>query len=331
MTRRKPAPTTTVEAIAAQPGRGRDASRPTGIPRKGLLDVAMRMKDDILEDNLMLIAAGVAFYGILAIFPAITALMSVAGLLYRPDELVSVFEGAAAVVPPDVSRILLEQAQSVAGSGDGGLTLGLALGFSLAMWSASTGVASLVQGLNVAYDERETRSFVFLRLRMLGMTIAIMLGLIIAAALIVAVPIILSFMVINPRVELLVKLVAYVPLALIFVGGVTALYRWGPDRERAKWRWLTPGAIAASILWLIASMGFSFYVQNFGSYNETFGSIAGVIVLLMWLWLSALVILLGAELNAELEAQTARDTTVGPREPMGHRGAVKADELGNVR
>lgn len=324
-------PESTIEAIAAQPGRGRDAHGPIGIPRRGLLDVAARMKDDILEDNLLLIAAGVAFYGILAIFPAITALMSVAGLLYRPEEVVSVLEGAAAIVPPDVSRILLTQAQSVAGTGDSGLTLGLVLGFSLAMWSASTGVASLVQGLNVAYDEKETRSFVFLRLRMLGLTIAIMLGLIVAAALIVAVPVVLSFMVINPRVELVVKLVAYIPLALIFIGGVMALYRWGPDRERAKWRWLVPGALAASVLWLIASMAFSFYVQTIGSYNETFGSVAGVIVLLMWLWLSAFVILLGAELNAELEAQTARDSTTGPREPMGHRGAVKADELGDVR
>ena len=323
-------PETTVEAIAAQPGRGRDASHPLAIPRRGLIDVAMRMKQGLLEDNLMLIAAGVAFYGILAIFPAITALMSVAGLIYRPEDLVSVFQGASAVVPPDVSRILLEQAQSVAGTDESGLTLGLAVGFSLAMWSASTGVASLVQGLNMAYDEKETRTFVWLRLRVLGMTIAVMFGLIVAAALIVAVPILLSFMVINPRVELLVKLVAYIPLALIFVGGVTALYRWGPDRERAKWRWLTPGAMLASVLWLLASMGFSVYVQTFGSYNETFGSIAGVIVLLMWLWISALVILLGAELNAELEAQTARDTTTGPREPMGYRGAVKADELGHV-
>lgn len=328
---KRDAPETTLEAIAAQPGRGRDAQGPTGIPRRGLLDVAARLKTQIAEDNLALIAAGVAFYGLLAVFPAITALMSVAGLVYSPAELVSVLEGASSIVPPDVSRILLEQAQSVAGSDEGGLTLGVLLGFSLAMWSASSGVASLVQGLNVAYDERETRGFVWLRLRVLGMTIAIMLGLILAAALIVAVPVVLAFMVFSPQIELMVQLLAYIPLAVIFIGGVVALYRWGPDRARAKWRWLTPGALVASVLWLVASIGFSIYVQQFGSYNETFGSIAGVIVLLMWLWLSAFVILLGAELNAELEAQTARDTTTGQREPMGHRGAVKADELGDVR
>lgn len=321
---------TTVEAVAAQPGRGRDAARPRDIPRRGLWDVAKRLKDEISADNLALIAAGVAFYGLLAVFPAITALMAVTGLLYEPGELVSVLEGAAAVVPPDVSRILLDQARSVAGGDGGGLSLGVVLGLSLALWSASSGVGSLVQGLNVAYDETETRGFVALRLRTLGMTIAIMFGLIVATSLIVAVPIALAVQTLPPALERGVQIVSYVPLALIFVGGVSALYRWGPDRARARWRWLTPGAVAASALWLVASVGFSIYVQTFGSYNETFGSIAGAIVLLMWLWLSAFVILLGAELNSELEAQTARDTTTGPREPMGHRGAVKADELGHV-
>ncbi|CTQ48827.1 YihY/virulence factor BrkB family protein [Jannaschia donghaensis] len=321
---------TTAEAVEAQPGRGRDATGPTKIPKKGLKDVLWRLKDEISNDNLFLVAAGVAFYGLLAIFPAITALMSVAGLLYRPEELVSVLEGASRVVPPDVSRILLEQAQSVAGSDEGGLTLGLALGFGLALWSASSGVGSLIQGLNVAYDEEETRSFVWLKLRTIAMTIAMIIGLIVAAALIVLVPIALDFVAFTPGIEMLIQLVAYVPLALIFIGGVSALYRWGPDRSKAEWKWLTPGALVSSVLWLIASVGFSVYVQAFGSYNETFGSIGGVIVLLMWLWISAIVILLGAELNSELEAQTARDTTTGEREPMGHRGAVKADELGDV-
>ena len=319
------------EAVEREPGRGRDAASPGEIPRKGLLDALWRIKNDVLSENMPLIAAGVAFYGLLAIFPAITALMAIAGLVYKPVELVNVFRGASAVVPPDVSDILINQAQAVASADQGGLTFGVVLGVSLAFWSASTGVGSLVQGLNVAYGERETRSFVWLRLRTLAMTVAMMVGLIVAAALIVVVPIVLAFAVISPQLATLVQLVAYVPLALIFILGVTALYRWGPDRKRAKWRWLSPGAIFASVLWLFASIGFSIYVQTFGSYNETFGSLGGVIVLLMWLWISALVVLLGAKLNAELEAQTARDTTIGPREPMGFRGAVKADRLGDAR
>ena len=321
-------PLTTAEADAEQPGRGRDAGRPMAIPTKGWKDIAWRLKSEISSDNVGLIAAGIAFYGLLAIFPAITALMALAGLLYQPEELVAALEGVGKVVPPDVSEILLTQAQSVAGGQDAGLTFGLILGIALALWSASAGVGSLIQGLNVAYDEQETRGFIRLKLMTLAMTISMILGVLIAAMLIIVVPIVLAFVTIAPGMETLVQILAYVPMALIFVSGVVILYRWGPDRSPAKLRWLTPGAIAASLLWVVASIGFSIYVQNFGSYNETFGSIAGVIVLLMWMWLSAYVVLLGAELNSEIEAQTARDTTTGAREPMGHRGAKKADELG---
>ncbi|WP_179380816.1 YihY/virulence factor BrkB family protein [Jannaschia marina] len=324
-------PVTTADAIAVEPGRGRDAATPTGVPKAGLLDVGARLKDRIASDRLLLIAAGVAFYGLLAVFPAITALMSLTGLLYQPAEVVAVLEGAARVVPPDVSRILLDQARDVTGGDQSGLTLGLVFGLGLALWSASAGEGSLVQGLNVAYGEEETRGFVALKLRTIAMTLAMIVGLILSAMLIVAVPVALSIVAFTPGLERLIQLVAYVPLALIFIGGLMAFYRWGPDRARAQWRWLWPGALLASGLWLVASIGFSLYVQTFGSYNETFGSIGGVIVLLTWMWLSAFVILLGAEINAELEAQTARDTTTGTREPLGHRGATKADELGDVR
>ena len=316
---------------ARETGRGRKATSPTAIPRRGWLDIAFRVKDEVVRDHIALVSAGIAFYGLLAVFPAITALMALTGLIYAPGELVAAMQGLTAVVPPDVSRILLEQAQSVADTQEGGLTLGLVLGLGLALWSASTGVGSLIEGLNVAYDEEETRGFIRLRLMTLGMTLAMIFGIIVAGLLIVAVPVALAFVPLAPGVETAIQLLAYLPMALLFVGGVVAFYRWAPDRARAKWRWLTPGAILSSVLWLVASVGFSIYVQNFGSYNETFGSIAGVIVLLMWMWLSAFVVLLGAELNSEIEAQTARDSTIGPSVAMGERGAVKADELGRAR
>lgn len=318
-------------ANAGQPGRGRNAGSPLRIPARGWLDILWRIKDMVLRDHIALIAAGIAFYGLLAVFPAITALMAFAGLLYAPSELVSALQGLTAVVPAEVGRILLDQAQSVASTQDGGLTLGLILGLSLALWSASTGVGSLIEGLNIAYGEEETRSFVKLRLITLAMTLSMIFGFIVAGILIVAVPVALAFLPVAPGMATAIKIVAYLPMTMVFVGGVVAFYRWAPDRARAKWRWLTPGAVLSSMLWLIASVGFSLYVQNFGSYNETFGSIAGVIVLLMWMWLSAFVVLLGAEFNSEIEAQTARDSTIGPKAPMGERGAVKADELGHVR
>ncbi len=320
-----------IDPAAEHPGRGRDAGSPMRIPARGWLDILWRIKDEVVRDHIGLVAAGIAFYGLLAIFPAITALMAFAGLVYAPSELVTAMQGLTAVVPDDVSRILLDQARSVADTQGGGLTLGLILGLSLALWSASTGVGSLIEGLNVAYDEEETRGFIKLRLITLAMTLALIFGLILAAILIVAVPVALAFLPVAPGMATAIQLVAYLPMALLFVGGVVGFYRWAPDRARAKWRWLTPGALLSSVLWLLASVGFSLYVQNFGSYNETFGSIAGVIVLLMWMWISAFVVLLGAEFNSEIEAQTARDSTTGPKAPMGERGAVKADELGHVR
>ncbi len=321
---------TSTEAALAQPGRGRDATSPFGIPLRGWVDITKRLFSKVAEDNVLLIAAGVAFYGVLAVFPTITAMMAFIGLLYSPGELVAALQGASQLVPPDVSRIIFAQAEAVAGVSDGGLTLSLALSLLLALWSSSNGVGSLIQGVNIAYDQRERRSYLQFKIRALIMTLFMIFNMIIAITLVIVVPVILAFAAITPDMARLIQLIAYVPLGIIFIAGVTALYRWGPDRARAKWRWLTPGAMLASVMWLAASVGFSYYVQTFGSYNETFGSIAGVIVLLMWLWLSALVILIGAEVNAEIEAQTARDSTIGPREPMGHRNAVKADELGRV-
>ncbi|WP_236687805.1 YihY/virulence factor BrkB family protein [Jannaschia aquimarina] len=300
------------------------------IPKAGWKDIFWRVKGQIAADHVALVSAGVAFYGLLAVFPAITALMAITGLIYAPAELVSALEGITRVVPSQVSEILLGQARELAQGETAGLTLGAMLGFGLALWSASAGVGSLIEGINLAYDEKETRSFVRLKLTTIGLTLAMILGVIAALALVVALPVALSFLTFSPTMELLVRLLSYVPLAAIVIGGLAVLYRVGPDRAPATLGWLSPGAVAATILWLVASIGFTIYVSNFASYNETFGSLGGAVVLLMWMWISAFVILLGAELNSEIEAQTARDTTTGPREPMGHRNAVKADELGDV-
>ncbi|SFI55356.1 YihY/virulence factor BrkB family protein [Jannaschia pohangensis] len=319
---------TTEEIAAREPGRGRDAARPLAIPARGWKDIFWRVKEEVAHDHVALTAAGVAFYGLLAVFPAITALMSLAGLLYDPEQVVDVLQGLTGLVPPDVAQILMDQATEVAGSQGSGLTLGFILGLSLALWSASTGVGSLIEGLNIAYDEVESRNFLHVKLLTIAFTLAMMIGLLIAVLLIVVLPLALSFMAFAPGFERGIRLVAYVPLILLFVGGLALFYRWGPDRAPARLKWLSPGTLFAVVLWLAASVGFSIYVQSFGSYNQTFGSLAGVVVLLLWLWLTAFVILLGGELNAEIEAQTARDTTTGPREPMGHRNAVKADTLG---
>jgi len=307
--------------------RAQSASTPTEIAPRGWKNILLRVVGEIGKDNVALIAAGVAFFGLLALFPAITALMALAGLLLEPGEVTQQLQSLATLMPEQAAEIFMNQAVGVAGSRQGGLGLAFALGLVLALYSASTGMGSLISGLNIAYDEKEKRGFIKLKLITLGLTLLLILGLVLGLAGVIALPAVLAFFDLPGWLETVLGLARWVVLAMLTVAGLAAIYRWGPSRRNARWAWLTPGALVACALWLIGSVGLSVYVANFASYNETFGSMAGMIVLLLWLWLSAFVVLLGAELNAEMEAQTAADTTIGPDRAMGRRGAVKADAL----
>lgn len=311
--------------------RGRSAETPTDIPAKGWKDIVLRVKDELASDHVGLIAAGVAFYALLAIFPAITALMALGGLVLEPAEVTAQLESLTEMIPKEAAQIILDQAVAVAGSEQAGLGIAFIIGLLLAIYSASKGMGSLMEGLNVAYDEEETRGFIKKSLWTLGLTVFLILGLILGLLAALAVPAALSLIALPVWLETTLALSRWVILALMTVAGLAVLYRYGPSRDDAEWKWLSLGAIAACVIWIAASVGFSIYVSNFGSYNESFGSMAGVIILLMWLWISAFIVLLGAELNAEMEAQTAADTTVGPDEPMGTRGAKKADNLGDAK
>lgn len=310
--------------------RGRDAERPADIPARGWKDIALRVKDGIGADRVDLVAAGVAFYALLALFPAITALLAIGGLVVEPSQIVGVLDQWTAILPSEVASIILDQAEKVAGSREGGLGLAAALGLLLALYSASKGVGSLIDGLNIVYDEEETRGFVWLKVMTLGLTLALILGVVCAMALMVAVPVALAFVDLGSGVETLVTGASWLLMLMLVIAALGLIYRFGPDRDRPEWSWLSLGSVLACVVWIAASAGFAFYVANFGSYNESFGSLGGVIVLLMWLWISAFVVLMGAEFNAEVEAQTRRDTTIGPDEPMGDRGAEKADNLGET-
>ena len=310
--------------------RGRSADSPTEIPPKGWKDIAFRVKDEVAADRVGLIAAGVAFYGLLALFPAITALIAISGLLVEPSQVVAQLEDLKGLMPEEVIAIVTDQATAVAGSREGGLGLAAVLGVLIALWSASKGMASLIEGVNVAYDEEEKRGFIKLKLVTLGLTFFLMIGLLGALIATLVLPIVLALFELGPMFEILMTAVLWVGLFCLTVFGLSVLYRYAPSRDAPEWQWASPGALIACLVWVIASAGFAFYVGNFGSYNESFGSLAGVIVLLMWFWISAFIILLGAEVNAEMEAQTREDTTTGPDEPMGQRGAVKADTLGEA-
>ena len=308
--------------------RGRRAENPTDIPAKGWIDIAWRLKDELAVDHVGLIAAGVAFYGLLALFPAITAILAIGGLLVEPNEIVDQLSTYSAVVPEEVMTIITDQATKVAGSRQGGLGLAALMGLLVATYSASKGMGSLIEGMNVAYDEEEKRGFVMKTLITVGLTLFLVLGMVLGLAATLAVPSMLAFLDADFLAKMLGTAAVWVLLLLFTLFGLAVLYRYGPSRDKPEFQWVSPGAVAACLMWIVGSAGFAFYVSNFGSYNESFGSLAGIVVMLMWLWISAFIILLGAELNAEIEAQTRHDTTAGEPEPMGKRDAVKADNLG---
>ncbi len=311
--------------------RGRDAEKPSHIPAKGWKDIMFRVKDEMAADHVGLIAAGVAFYTLLALFPAITAMLAIGGLLVEPSQIVDQLRNVTQIMPENVAEIILTQAQEVAGSQKAGLGLAAGLGIVLAIYSSSKGVGSLIEGLNVAYDEDETRGLIRLKLVTLALTITLILGVVGALFMMTVIPLALSFVQLGAAAEIIVTGAGWLIMLALIMLALAVIYRFGPDRDRPEWRWASLGSVIACLSWVLATAGFAFYASNFGSYNESFGSLGGAIVLLMWLWISAYVVLMGAELNAEIEAQTRYDTTVGPDEAMGTRGAEKADNLGEAQ
>ena len=277
------------------------------------------------RDRIGLIAAGVAFFAILALFPGITALVALAGLVLDPSDIIGPLEESTAALPSGARDILLGQVREVVGTAPAGLNLAALASIALAIYSASRGVANLVAGLNAAYEEEETRGF----LTLTALTIALTLFLLVTMSLVLAaftiVPAVLAWTGDMPVVTTAADILRWPLLLLIGALIFSTLYRYGPSRRAALWRWLAPGGLLACALWIAGTAGFGWYVETLGSYGETFGALAGVIVLLLWLWLSAFVVLIGAVVDAELEHQTRRDSTVGPERPIGRRNAVKAD------
>ncbi|RVT84199.1 YihY/virulence factor BrkB family protein [Rhodobacteraceae bacterium CCMM004] len=302
--RRRPArpdPARSRPATEAPMSRSRTVTSPGDLPPRAWKNVALAVKDELAQDQVSLIAGGVAFYGLLALFPAITAMVAMAGLIVEPDTIVGAADTLAAALPSDAATIIIDQMKAVAGSDKGGLGLAAVLGILVAIYSASKGIDNMIRGLNVAFDETESRGFLQLKLTSLALTLSVLVGLLICLGFIAGLPALLSFLDGVPQLRDALTLLRWPALFVIGVGGILILYRYGPSRDPAKWRWLAPGALIACALWVLATLGFTLYVTYFGSYNETFGSLAGVIILLMWLWMSAFILLLGAEIDAELE------------------------------
>lgn len=311
--------------------RGRQAEAPTSIPPRGWKDVGRRVWVKIGDGNLTLIAAGIAFFVLLALFPGITALVALGGLLFLdPDRIIEQFSDVVRLLPEDARDILIDQAESVARTGSDDLGLVAIFGLGLALFSATKGVGSLIGGLNIVYDEREKRGFVHLFALKLALTVLLMIGILIGFVMAALLPATLSLVQLDSLTEIAVSVVGWTLLMVFVLLALALLFRFGPSRRQARWQWLSVGAIAAAFIWFIASAGFAFFTANFATYNQSFGSLTGVVVLLLWLWISAFVVLMGAAVNAEMEAQTKVDSTIGEPRPMGERGATKADELGEA-
>jgi membrane protein len=311
-------------------GRGRAAEGPSEIPPRGWKDVLFRVYRSLEQDRVMLIAAGSTFYLLLALFPALTAFASLYGFLADRSTIANNISVLAGILPNDAIDLIRAQLEALATQDVKLLSLGFFLGLSLALWSANNGVKAIFEALNVAYGQKETRSFLRLNLIAFVFTFgSIFCGIILSIA----------FSVISPMSAgvgqdgwsgISVGIIRWPLIAVVVVIAISVIYRFGPDREQAKWRWLSWGAVLSALVWIVASAAFTFYLANFADYNATYGALGAVAGLMMWTWISLIILILGAELNAELEHQTSIDSTTGKPLPMGERGAVVADTLGET-
>jgi membrane protein len=312
-------------------GRGRQATRPREVPLRGWLDVLKRTRRGIRDTNASIVAAGVAFYAFLALVPALIAVVAIYGLVANPADVKDQITSFTSAAPRDAQRLLSNQLSSITRGAGGGTGIAAAIAIGAALWSASSGIAALNTGLTVVNRENETRGMLKRRLLALAITLFAVVGVLVMLALVVALPSLLDSAGVSAIGSTVLELARWPLLAFLLLDGLAVIFRYGPQRRRPKWRWISPGAVVAMIVGLVASVGFSIYVSLLGNYNKTYGSLGAIIVVLLWLYLMAFAVLFGAALNAELEHQTTRDTTAGDERPMGERGAHVADTVGPTR
>jgi membrane protein len=307
--------------------RGRDANVPTEIPIRGWLDVGRRVKQEATQDDVSLLAGGTAFFALLALVPALVALVSIYGLVASEATVTEQVGNLLGAAPAEVRSLVEEQLRSIVSGSAGGAGLAAIIGIVVALWSASSGMNHLVGAINLAYDERESRGFVRLRAVSLALTVGAVVFLVVAFGVIAVLPAALAKTGLGVGARIAVNVVRWVVLLFGMLIGLGVLYRYGPDRRSPRWSWASPGAVLATVGFIVTSLLFSLYTANFGRYNETYGTLGAIVVVMLWLYLTALMVILGAELNAELERQTRQDSTVGPPQPLGERGAYAADTV----
>jgi membrane protein len=308
--------------------RGRQASSPHQVSARGWKDVVVRTWREMRRDNVPLLAAGVAFYALLALVPSLVAFVSIYGLVADPSEIQRNVDDALAAAPTEVQNLVESQLRAIVDAEPSGLRLGALVGLVVALWSASAGMKHLIEAVNKAYGEDEARGFVKLRGLALVLTVGAIVVLAVSAALLIVLPATLDDSGSQGAARTGLLIVRWPLFAAIALVGLAVIYRYAPDRQNARWRWVSPGAVMATVVWVIASVGFSIYTSNFSNYNETYGALGAIVVVMLWLYITTYVIIAGAELNAELERQTVVDSTTGPARPLGERDAHAADTVG---
>ena len=306
---------------------GIHAEKPTQIPWRGWKQILKRAWAENKADNMPIIGGGVAFFGFLSIFPALIAMISIYGLVASPATVATQVENLSKQLPDSAASLIKEQLTSIVDNSGSALSISLVISILAALWSASGGIGNLITAVNLAYDEVEARNFVKLKLTSLALTLGGIVFVLVTFGLVAVVPAVISALPLGIVGTVLAQVATWIVLLGVFAGALAVLYRVAPDRDAPKFRWVSLGAVIVTVIWAAVSLGFALYVNNFGSYDKTYGAIAGVIVLMLWLYLTCYLVLLGAEINSEAEHQTAHDTTEGEPQPMGARDAKMADSL----
>ena len=324
-------PTSLDLARAREPGRGREADTPEEIPPRGWADILWRVLWAISDNRILSTAGGVAFFALLSVFPGIAAIVSLYGLFADSSTIGGHLSLLAGILPAGILQVVADQITMVTQQGTERLGTAFVVSLLIAVGSANSGIAALFDALNVVYNEREKRSFLCFYTTTFFFTLAGIAVVMLAIIGVVAIPLVLKLFGLNSVNAGLVAIARW-PILLVSVGvSLAFIYRYGPSRRDARWRWVSWGSIVAALLWIAASMLFSWYVATFDSYNRTYGSLGAGIGFMVWLWISAVIVLLGGQLNAEMEHQTARDTTDGKPKPLGSRGAMMADHVGKAQ
>jgi membrane protein len=306
---------------------GIHAEKPTDIPWRGWKQIIKRSWAENSADNMPIIAGGVAFFGFLSIFPALIALISLYGLVATPETVARQVEELSAQLPESAANLIETQLNDIVTNDGGALTFGLVVSILGALWTASGGIGNLITAVNIAYDEVEARGFVKLKLISLALTLGAIAFVLVAFGLVAVVPAVIAALPLGVVGTVLAEVARWALLLAVFAGSLAVLYRVAPDRDAPQLRWVSLGSVIVTVVWALVSVAFALYVNKFGSYDKTYGAIAGVIVLMLWLYLTCYLVLLGAEINSEAEHQTAHDTTTGDPAPMGDRNATMADTL----